>query len=553
MDRTPFEKRLKALIDARTSWETGWKDIMAYICPTRGFFNESPGKAKEIDHKKIINNEATQALGTLTAGMASGLASPARPWFRLALENQDLMKIESVKLWLDDVQGRMMSVFAKSNIYLTLATLYEELGGFGTACAIILEDFQDVVRGRNFTAGEYYLGSGADGRVNTFGRVGWMTAGQLKEEFGEDNLPDTVKALLEKNQVDELVKFNHLIEPNDDRIPDQLDAKNMPYRSIYWVDGSTAGSVLRFSGFEEFPVISPRWNLTTTNSVYGTGPGHNAMGDVKMLQRMERDKLIGLAKLVDPPLQKDASVQGVVNNLPGGVTDSSATVPNAGVRPAYQVQPDLNSIENSIDKTSHRIRRTFFADLFLMISSLDKSGVTAREVAERSEEKLLAIAPILIRLYAELLDSIIDRTFAIMLRNRLLAPPPQELDGQEIKIEYISTLAQAQKMMGTTSIRELMGTVGEIAAANPGLEIMDNIDTDEVVNEIGENLGVSAKILRSPEKVAGIRQGRQKAIAMQQQAAAAAAMVDGAKTLSDTKLGNGSALDGLIKQAGAGK
>jgi hypothetical protein len=45
----------------------------------------------------------------------------------------------------------------------------------------------------------------------------------------------------------------------------------------------------------------------------------------------------------------------------------------------------------------------------------------------------------------ELLRPLIDRVFALMLRNDMLATPPEVLQGLDIDIEYVSPLARAQK------------------------------------------------------------------------------------------------------------
>jgi hypothetical protein len=59
--------------------------------------------------------------------------------------------------------------------------------------------------------------------------------------------------------------------------------------------------------------------------------------------------------------------------------------------------------------------------------------MTATEVAERHQEKLMVLGPVLQRLNSELLDKIIEITFHIMLDNGLIPEPPQSIQGKEIK------------------------------------------------------------------------------------------------------------------------
>jgi len=546
MERKSFQSRFDALKTEANSWTGAWKDLQKYIRPTRGFFSDTPNKGQTIDHKTVLDSSPGRAARILAAGMTSGLTSPSRPWFKLGFADPDIETVDSAKEWLDQVENRMMAAFSKSNIYGVLHSCYEEIGVFGTAAAIILEDFGDIIRGRNFTIGEYCLGCAANGRVNTISRGYWMTVGQLVQDFGEENCSQTVRDAFKAGRLDQWIEINHLIEPNDERIDGRKDFKNMQYRSAYWEAKSAGDLFLRLAGFEDFPVLAPRWDLTTTADVYGKGPGWDVLGDVKMLQKMQRDKLIAIGKLVDPPVQAPSGAE--INTLPGGVSRTSSTTPDAGVKTVYQISPDLQALEYSIQKTRDEIAKGFYSDLFLMIANMDKSGTTAREIVERHEEKLLMLGPVLERLESELLDPLIDRTFNIMLRAGLIPPPPKELEGQEIKVEYISMLAQAQKMVGTTAIEQFLAFAGNMAAAFP--EVLDNIDSDEAIVIYGNMLGIPAKITRSKELVAALRKIKQQQAAAAAQQQQMATMVQGAKVLSDTKIGDNNALTALVGAAG---
>jgi len=51
----------------------------------------------------------------------------------------------------------------------------------------------------------------------------------------------------------------------------------------------------------------------------------------------------------------------------------------------------------------NRIERSFYVDLFLMLANSDRRQITAREIEERHEEKMLMLGPVLQRLNDELL------------------------------------------------------------------------------------------------------------------------------------------------------
>lgn len=545
-ERKIYDKRFQALKDDANTWIPSWSEIRDNIAPRRGAFSGStPNDGSLINHKKIIDDTPQKDLGILASGMSSGLTSPSRPWFKLSLDDRELMDLEHVRLWLATVEEMIYGVFAKSNIYEMFYNIYEELGAFATGAAALVEDFESVVRARTYTIGEYYLGFDAAGRLNSFAIEQSMTAEQLIEQFGEDRVSVKVREAFKEGRTTARFTVRHIIEPNDDRDVNKSDFGNMPFRSVYWEAAGDNAAILEKRGFEDFPIVGPRWGVTRSGDSYGsTSPGWNALGNAKMLQKLHSKKLLAVEKSIDPPMQVDASVQGLVNTLPGGLTHFSGTLPNAGLKPAYQINPDINAINETINDTRRQLDASFFTDMFLMMSRDDRSGITAREVIERHEEKLLLLGPILVKLQRELHNPTITRTFNIMLRNAILPPAPLELQGRNIKIEYVSILAQAQKMLTTSPIEDTLGFAGNLAAVMP--EVLDNVDGDEALRFIADAKGAHPKILRSKEDVAKIRQSRETANQAAQQAQDAAAAVAGAQTLSQTKMGQGSALDAII-------
>lgn len=546
MDRKPFERRFRDLQQEAEKWRPLWQDLQAYIDPARGRFLDKPNSGEKLNHQKLLDNTPTRANTTLASGMLSGLTSPSRPWFKLGLSDPDLNRFAPARNWLDDVQERMMAVFSKSNIYNSLHAVYQELGQFNTAAMMLLEDFENVIRARTFTAGEYYLGSGHDLRINTFAREIWMTIGQMKEQFGYDNLSASSKKLYDNNQLYEWRKAYHMIEPNDGRQPGKKDAQNMPFRSVYWEEGAEDDKFLRVSGYEEFPVFAPRWDVVSSDIYSRNGPGAHALGDCKGLMKSRKDYFMILDKIADPPLNAPASLQtkGGVNFLPGGVNYVGDGMENTKVEPAYTIAPRLQEITLDIQDLRNAIKETFFVDMFLMLANTDRRQITAREVAERHEEKLLMLGPVLERLEFELLDPLIGRTFNVMLRAGLLPPPPQELQGRNLKVEYISMLAQAQKMVGTTTVEQLSAYVGSLTAVVP--EVIDKFNADKAVDRYADMLGVESEIIRGDEEVAEIRKRRAEMIQQQQQMEQVQAAAQGAKVLSETRVGENSALDALL-------
>jgi len=555
MNKDSYIKRAASMKTEGQAWNPQWKDISEFENPTRGHFSETrPNDGKKIDHQKVINSCAEESAGTLAAGMLSGLTSPTRQWVKLEFDDRDLMKYAPVKWWLDETERRLMRVYSKSNVYGSLYSMYEELGSFATACGFLAEDYKDVVRLRVYTIGEYYFTTGPDGRVNGFYRRYWLTVSQMVKEFGIDNVSPQVREAYKNDQPDQWRIVNHLVEVNDTRISDYIDYKNMEYRSIQWEDGSEVDDYLRLGGYEEFPILGPRWSTTTDADAYGRGaPGWKALGHSRMLQKLERDYLIALSKVARPPVQVDASVQGEINMAADGVTRFSALLPNGGVKPAYQVNPDLAAIDAKILRTEQEIQKKYYVDLFLMLANAERSGrnITAYEIMEKKAEAVQVLGPVLEKTESELLNPMNDRTLMIMERNGLLPRPPKEIQGHELKFKYVSVLAQAQKMAGISSIDQWRISVEQSAALKP--EVIDVINYDGMNEEKADMYGVPAKCVNDEETMIAARKARDEATAKAQNLAAseqmanAAAKAGGAiKDAGTTPMNQGSALDALL-------
>lgn len=559
MQETPrqrADKRLAMLNNERSSWETGWKELSEYILPMRSKFFADEKNKGDRRNNKIINNNATLASRTLASGMVSGITSPARPWFQLTTQGQQAMEFGPVKAWLYDVTERMRAVFLKSNLYQVLPTIYMEMGVFGTGAMSVEEDDKEVVRFDAFTVGQYYLANGSRGQVDTFYREFKMTVAQLVEKFGRDKCSEQVQNHWDQGKRDHWIDCIQAIEPNKNRDITRGGSKNMPFLSITYEKSAPPDKLLEEKGFFEFPIMAPRWDPLPEDA-YGSGPGRISIGDVKALQLYERRS----AELVDrgsnPPLQAPSSLRGQPSSmLPGGITYVDAVNGQNQIAPIYEPNAAwLAPIQAKIQLHENRIREAFFADLFLMISQLE-SVRTATEIAERKEEKMLMLGPVLERINDELLDPLIDRTFNIMLRQSmpiwqgvidgepLLPPPPEELGNVELKVEYVSILAQAQKAIGVTSMERFASFVGNLAGVSP--EVLDKMDADQLVDEYGNAIGVVPTVVRGDEDVAQIRQAKAQAQAAAQMQQQAAQTLQGAQLLSQTEITPDNALGRML-------
>ena len=538
--RDKLYTRWGQLKSERATWWSHWKEISDYILPRSGRYFVQDRDRGQRRHNNIYDSTGTRALRVLAAGMMAGMTSPARPWFRLATADPDMMRSGPVKLWLNDVTRLMLDVFSRSNTYRALHAMYEELGAFGTGCSIVLPDYNNIIHHYPVTIGEYAIATNYQGDVTTLYREFQKTVHEVVAEFGIENVSPHVRSMYNRGNLDQWITIIHAIEPRTDRDPTKSDAKNMAWKSVYFEQGGKNGQFLRESGFKEFPALVPRW-ATSGGDIYGNSPGMEALGDIKQLQHEQLRKAQGIDYKTNPPLQVPTSMKNRdVETLPGGISFVDVASPHGGIRSAFEVNLDLSHLLADIQDVRERIKGSFYADLFLMLANQTDSRMTATEVAERHEEKLLMLGPVLERLHNELLDPLINMTFSRLLQAGVLPPPPPELHGMDLNVEFVSMLAQAQRAIGTNSVDRFVNNLGMVAQFKP--ETLDKFDSDKWADVYSDMLGVDPELIVPDDKVALVRQQRAQAQQQQQQAAMAQQAADAAQKLGSVDTSKQNAL-----------
>jgi hypothetical protein len=424
--------------------------------------------------------------------------------------------------------------------------MYEELGSFGTAASIVLPDFDNVIHHYPLTTGEYCIATNYRGQVDTLYREFQKTVHEIVEEFGIENVSPSTRSMYERGTLDAWVTIVHAIEPRSDRDPSKKDSKNMPFRSCYFELNGEKGKYLRESGFKRFPALVPRWS-TVGGDIYGNSPGMEALGDIKQLQHEQLRKAQGIDMKTKPPLQVPVSMKNRdIEALPGGISYVDMSTGSSGIKTAFEVNIDLQHLLMDIQDVRTRIQGSFYADLFLMLANQTDARMTATEVAERHEEKLLMLGPVLERLQNELLDPLIEMTFDYMVEAGILPPPPEELQNVDLNVEFVSMLAQAQRAVGTNSIDRFVSSMGMVAQAKP--EVLDELNSDKWADHYADMLGVDPELIVPDDQVQQIRAARAKAQAQAQQMESLQQASGAAKNLAGADMGGNNALSNIINQ-----
>lgn len=544
--RMKLDTTLGALRTDRYPWWHVWRELAEYYIPKRYIWLSSKNEQRRYVGKNgtILDGTGTKAGRVLAAGMMNGITSPSRPWFKLRVPGYEDEADHDARMWLDEVERRMLQIMAESNFYNSLALTYIDLVFFGSAAQLIYEDEESVIRCYNNALGEYYLGQDDRYVVNIFCREFSLKVHQVVSRWGIENVSETTANNFKMGGAHRLhdVDLVHMIEPNLG--PYYPVPKKFKFREVYYEANGPKDIALAARGYNEFPGIFPRWELTA-NDAYGTCPAMDALGDVIQLQHETKRKGQSLDYMVRPPMLLDIQLQHRPTAfMPGGHTFVSGTSQMGGAKPAYQVAPPLGELSADIRDVQLRIREFFHNDLFQMISQLETVR-TATEIDARREEKLVQLGPVLERFENEALDPAIKRIFAIMDRMGLLPEAPQSLQGADLEIQYVSILASAQTAVGVIPTERLLQLIGNLSQVFPEAALLPNVE--ELLRDYARDIGVKAKGIKSRDMMEQERQAKAEAENAQSMVEAAPQAAGAAKLLSETDVGGGaSALQQML-------
>ena len=447
---------------------------------------------------QVFDGTAIRALDIWTNGLYSHLTSPASPWFSLTTKDKEMVKIWDVSEWLSETSRRMMDGINSSNFGLAIQEAYRQIGAFGTVALYLEPGERHVLNFKTYDIGRVCIDENSEGLVDTVMRMEEFTARQCEQEWGKDKLSETIQKALEK-QSDEKFKIMHAVCPRKDYQKGKKDSVNMPIAS-YYLEKET-GNILNESGYKEMPYMVPR-TKRDSKELYGRSQGMDALPDVKMVNKMAYAGIQAYEKMGNPPiLAPDEMRMSPLRTKPGGISYYVGQK-----APEYWQQP--TSIQLAFEYENERkkaIYETFFADLFLLLANAPK-GMTATEVLQRAEERLMLLGPALGALQPELFNPMLERVFWIMYRGGFITPPPKVLVNQGLDIEYTSKLAMAMRAFETNAMNQTVGTVGPWLQIEP--KVIENFDLDTAARGIAERNGVPTDWLRSEADVKKIRATR---------------------------------------------
>lgn len=522
-----------------------YSDIRDLLAPGTGRFDSDASlENNRINYQRLLDSEPVSYLDTTVAGLYGGLVNPASRWFDLTIDktirNNRLLNQYDINVALEEAKEFLYYLFAKSNFYSAIRPVLSEWARYGVGCMLVEERDYDFIFFNPLTIGEYYLGINDSGEYTKLARKLSFTADQLISKFGKDKVPQRVIEAKEQGDYKRRFEVFHLICENP---KNGLVADRFQFVDLYWMNDNEKTDFLRKSGFVSNPIVVFSWERKNLRTVYPIGIGEKILGDVNELQYTVKCLNVNKSYLGNPALALHTSL-GRKPVLPGAryYTDQDPAKVAAEI---FRVNSHIAELEDSRMRLLDKIKKMCFTDLLMLFAQQNKGSMTAREVTAIVNEQMTLLAPVYLQA-KEGLQTLFKRVIDICIR-RGAFPETENFNPREIGIEFMSSIAKAQRMTEIGSIQDLIMYIGQLAQIKPGA--LDYINEDAIVKDLAERLGNAGKI-NSDDRVAALRQAQAQAQQQQEQLAMQREQMKIAKDASKARLDPASVLGQSIVQQG---
>jgi len=458
---------------------------------------------------QLYDSTAMTAAYKMTSGIFSYLMPVGVKWFGFFAQPVELNNDPNVKDWISRATAVEHQEIWRSNFQREMFITIRSMAVFGTGViSVEMVDRELVFKSHHI--GFMFFEQNNRQEIDTVYRQIFYDARQAIQEFGRDRVGEKILKAAEKGKKEKF-EFVHVVGPNSDFDENKIGSKSKRFRSIYI--NIKDKIIVKEGGFDDMPYLVARFSLAP-QEIMGRSPAMDLLPEIKMLNRMRKTFIESSEKSVNPPLiVEDDSVIGQPVTSPNGLIyiRSGAPFPqilNTGANVALNAE--------LIAQQQQVVRDGFFNDLFQALAQ--HRNMTATEVVERVEEKIVHLAPAITSLQKEIFSPLIIRTLKLLSDSRHIPPKPLDFD---FDIVYHGRLALAMSNMQTNAMEATLAKWAPYAQVSP---VFENVDWDTSFRTSWLNSGAPADGLRDFDEMVDERQ-RIKEI---QEAAAQAQIADDA-------------------------
>lgn len=493
MDRAAILKRQETLKATRAKEEPVWRELAKILRPDDSDFNATTERSRR-DEGDVFDATPLYALDDFVGGLYSQLVNPANRWFELGVDDDALAKWKPVAQWLHAATNLVYASLAPaaSSFYARAPAWFANIGAFGWG-ALYQEEWvgRNYIIDRAIPIGETYLATDAAGNVNQVNREFSLTGDQIKGFYGD------------KYQCKDDARYVivHATFENRDYRPDKIAVDNFPFLSI--TTSPEVKDLFVKRGYFELPYHVPMWS-ERSKSPYPTGPGHNQKADAQTLQEMMRTNMVAAQFAAEPPiLMTDEAALSAADIEPNAVLKGGMSKQGKRLVEVLERRQQMPLALNEIEQKRNACRTAF---RFTMLQVAGRPQMTASEFLGWQEEGLKFMAPNLARIQTGGLSPFIARRFRILERAGQVPPPPPEVNGRRLTINYVSPLAKLMTLSRGRGVLQFQQAIEQMAVTDPAAR--DWFNADAAAPIVRDAFTEVPDVIRDPREVAELRKIR---------------------------------------------
>ena len=434
---------------------------------------------------QLYDSTALMAAYRMTSGIFSYLMPVGARWFEFTAQDFELNKNPEMQKWLSTATALAHKEIWRSNFQREMFITIRSMIVFGTG-VISVEKIDGEIVFKVHHIGFMAFDNNAKGEIDTAYRQIFYTTRQAIQEFGLDNLNKSAAKAAKASKMQDKFEYVHVAAPNVDFDSSKIGSKSKRVKSVYI--SIQDRSVVKEGGFDDLPYLVARFSRAP-QEIMGRGPAMELLPEIKMLNRMKRTFLESAEKAVNPPIMvEDDGVVGQPVTSAGGVMYI-----RAGAQFPQPLQTGMNVQLNAeiIAQQQNIVKEAFFNDLFEALAQ--HRNMTATEVVERVEEKIILLAPAITALQKEIFSPLITRVLSLLIKAKRVPKPPRSFD---MEIVYQGRLALAMSNMQTNAIDATLAKW----APYEQLGVFDNVNFDTSFRLSWLNSGAPAEGLEDEEE-----------------------------------------------------
>lgn len=507
-------KQIVALRDREKSkqfnFRTLWQEISDIGTPFMHPVTETHTPGTQM-MRNIFDITMMEESENMASGLSNNIMPPGQEFFAIRAADRRVNRLQSVKRYLARTNEGLHIHLAGSNFLTQTDNSLLMWLQFGMALGWSEWTVKNGLNFRDYGIGMYQALENEAGIIDGIILTIPKTARNCVKEFGLKNVGKAIgEAYSTEEKRNEIFNIVWVVRPRKEFDESKIDALNNPFESIYVAEKDR--HTIQEGGFREFPFAAPRYRVIF-GEVYGRGQGAIALRAERTLNRAVKNFDEVADKEARPPLEVLESFDGDVDVTPDAVNivqemDSIRAI-NRSTHGSYSVNKDY------IEYRTQRIQNIYFKNTLEQLSQLTGDRRNELEIRARLSEGFKKLTRPISRLYVEFFSPQITRAYRLLVRNLVMEPPPPELLGQNMRIDYLGPIALALQDQQSQALIQWVASLKEMEELFPGIK--DNVDYDVAARDLGESLGVKTDHIRPIRKRDEIRRQRAKLQAAQRE------------------------------------